>query len=89
MENYEKEVSLVDLNDKEKEMQLIECIINTQKDLQKAHINFEYAEKELVDFYSYQIKANQSKLDYLTKLAKSKSLENTINKYISKKYPID
>ena len=89
MENYEKEVSLVDLNDKEKEMQLIECIINTQKELQKAHINFEYAEKDLVDFYSYQIKANQSKLDYLTKLAKSKNLENTINKYISKKYPID
>ena len=79
MEDYVKEDILVDLNDEEKESQLMQCILNTQKDLQQSHINFEYAEPDLVDFYSYQIKANQAKLDYLTKLAKSKNLENNIN----------
>ena len=43
--------------------------------LNKAHINFEYAEYELIDFYSYQIMALQSKLDYLTRIAKSKKVE--------------
>ena len=30
---------------------------------------------ELVDYYVYQIKANQAKLDYLIKLAKIKGIE--------------
>lgn len=30
---------------------------------------------ELVDYYVYQIKANQAKLDYLIKLAKMNGLE--------------
>ena len=37
--------------------------------------NYEYAEGELIDYYAYQIKAEQSKLNYLLKKAKSKSLE--------------
>ena len=28
----------------------------------------------MIDYYSYQIKANQSKLDYLIKIAKSKGI---------------
>ena len=53
-----------------------------QSDLNQAHINFEYSEDELIDFYTYQIKATQSKLDYLTKLAKSQNLENTLSNEI-------
>lgn len=30
---------------------------------------------DLVDYYIYQIKANQAKLNYLIKLAKSKGIE--------------
>ena len=37
--------------------------------------NFEQAEEELIDYYTYQIKAHQSKLDYLVKKAKSKSIQ--------------
>ena len=37
--------------------------------------NYEYAEKELIDFYLYQIKANQAKLDYLIKIAKENKIE--------------
>ena len=76
MEEYIKENNFIELTDEEKNIQIMKSILQTQKDLKIAHMNFEYAEKDLIDFYSYQIKANQAKLDYLTKLAKSKNLEN-------------
>lgn len=72
---YIKENPIIDKNDTEKKQQLIESIINTREDLNKAHSNFEFAEGDLVDFYSYQIMALQSKLDYLTKLVKLKNID--------------
>ena len=42
--------------------------------LQNARKNFEYAEDGMIDYYIYQIKANQSKLDYLIKVAKKKGV---------------
>ena len=38
-------------------------------------MNFEYAKGDLVDYYTYQIKANQAKLDYLIKLAKARGIK--------------
>ena len=49
--------------------------MSTRDELNKAHINFEYAENDLIDFYTYQIMALQSKLDYLTKIAKGKNID--------------
>ena len=73
--DFVKESPLVlDKTDKEKNHQIIESIFSTMDELNKAHINFEYAEYELIDFYSYQIMALQSKLDYLTRIAKSKNV---------------
>ncbi|MBP3831836.1 MAG: DUF2508 family protein [Clostridia bacterium] len=72
---FEKEQLIFDLNDNEKNIQLISNIIETTKELNKAHNNFEFAEDELVDFYTYQIKALQSKLNYLTRVAKIKNIE--------------
>ena len=46
--------------------------------------NFEFAEMELVDYYIYQIKANQAKLDYLLKLAKASGI--TIDRINQIKY---
>ena len=71
---YVKEILIKDSNDKEKKNQLIQSILVTRNDLHKAHKNFEYAENDLIDFYTYQIKALQSKLDYLTKVAKGKNI---------------
>ena len=71
---YEKEKIIIDIDESEKNMQLIQSILRTRKDLNKAHINFEYAEEELIDFYTYQIKALQAKLDYLTRVAKIKNI---------------
>ena len=62
-------------SDKELEIELIQTIIDTKKILEVARCNFEYAEEELIDYYTYQIKAHQAKLDYLIKLAKIKGIE--------------
>ena len=72
--NYEKESFILEPNDTERKLQLLNVIAKTRSDLNKAHINFEYANDELIDFYSYQIKALQSKLDYLTRVAKNKKI---------------
>ena len=75
--NYEyiKENLIYDKNEEEKEVDLIKYIIKTRKELKIANRNFEYASDELIDFYSYQIKAYQSMLNYLIKIAKSKKIE--------------
>ena len=73
--DFEKEQIIFDLDSHEKKLQLVQSILQTQNDLDKAHKNFEYAENGLVDFYIYQIKALSSKLDYLTKIAKIKNIQ--------------
>ena len=77
---YEKEINIIEKTEIEKDDELIENIINTSRDLRIANSNFDYAQGELVDYYSYQIKANQSKLDYLIKLAKHKGISVDILK---------
>lgn len=72
---YVKENPVIDITDTQKKNQLINSIISTRDELNKAHKNFEYAEGDLIDFYTYQIMALQAKLDYLTKLAKSKKVD--------------
>ena len=72
---YIKENPIIDINDDQKNSQLIGSIISTREELNKAHKNFEYAEGDLIDFYTYQIMALESKLDYLTKLAKLKNID--------------
>ena len=72
---YVKENPIIDRTDNQKIYQLIDSIISTREELNKAHKNFEYAEGDLIDFYTYQIMALQTKLDYLTKLAKLKNID--------------
>ena len=72
---FEKDYEIYDANDKEKNMQLIQNILKTQSDLSKAHKNFDYAEDDLIDFYVYEIKALQAKLDYLTRIAKMNNID--------------
>ena len=74
-EYYVKEEKIVEKTEIEKEIELIRAIINTREELKAANQNFEYAQDDLVDYYTYQIKANQAKLDYLIKLAKAKGIE--------------
>ncbi|MFR6021789.1 MAG: DUF2508 family protein [Clostridia bacterium] len=57
-----------------KEIELVKNIIKTREELKNNNKNFEFAELDLVDYYIYQIKANQAKLNYLFKLAKAKGI---------------
>ena len=60
--------------DKEIENELVEEIMLTKEKLNLAIRRFEYAEDDLIDYCIYQIKANQSKLNYLIKKAKHKGI---------------
>ncbi len=74
-EQYQREKKIIEKNEIEKEMELIRTIIKTREELKLDNKNFEFAKEGLVDYYVYQIKANQAKLDYLTKIAKEKGIE--------------
>ena len=72
---YIKEQRITEKNEMEQERELIRNIIKTREELKNANRNFEFADNDLVDYYTYQIKADQAKLSYLIKLAKIKGLE--------------
>ena len=73
-EEYVKETKIIEKDEQEKDIEILVSIAKTKRKLDQARKNFEFAEGELIDYYSYNIKANQSKLDYLIKLAKAKGL---------------
>lgn len=73
---YIKETKeLKDKSEKEQKLELIVNIIKTRNNLDNAMRNYEFAEGDLIDYYLYEIKANQSKLDYLIGEAKQFKLE--------------
>ena len=55
-------------------LDLIYSIFKTQNELLSAMNNYDYAEGELIDYYSYDIKATKSKLDFLLKKAKNRGI---------------
>jgi len=73
-EKYIKENNFVSKKTKILNEDLIRSIINTREDLIIANKNFEFAEGELIDYYLYQIKATQSKYNYLLRKAKKSGL---------------
>lgn len=80
-EEYLKEKKSIDKSKEEMNKILIQSIINTNANIQAAQKNYEFAEGELIDYYLYTIKANQSKLDYLIKKSKKNGIElNRIEK---------
>ena len=64
-----------DKSDDEKKIELIVNIIKTRDDLENARNNYEFAEGNLIDYFLYEIKANQAKLDYLLGKAKKSGIE--------------
>ena len=73
-EEYLLEKMIKGKTEKQREIELMQTIIETKEKLKVARSNFEYAEDDLIDYYTYQIKAHQSKLDYLIKVAKRKGI---------------
>ena len=75
----------------EKDLDLVKSLIKTKLDLEHASKNFEFAEGELVDYYAYQMKANQAKINYLLfcynqspSMITHRKLTNFISKYFFK-----
>lgn len=64
--NHRKEKQIQE----EKKMELFFELEKAKMDLDTAMENFNNASMELVDYYSYRIKAAESKYDYLLKLSK-------------------
>ena len=61
----------IEMTEKEERQEILRNIINTRAQLTNANRNFEFANtNDLIDYYIYKIKAIQSKLDSLIKLAK-------------------
>ncbi len=73
-EEYIKEIPLINLDEDAADMEIIRSILKAQKELEIAHRNFDYAEGDLVDYYTYKIKSEESKIDYLLRKAKDKKL---------------
>lgn len=73
-EEFVKEKKIIDKSKDELNTVLVQSIIKTNSELHNARNNYEYAEGELIDYYLYQIKANQAKLNYLIKQSKSNGL---------------
>lgn len=73
-DGYMQESEIENVEEREREIELIKNIIKTRKELKNVDKNFEYAQDDLVDYYIYEMKANQAKLNYLIKMAKMKGI---------------
>ena len=73
-DGYMKESVIENIEEREREIELIKNIIKTRRELKNVDRNFEYAQDDLVDYYIYEMKANQAKLNHLIKLAKMKGI---------------
>lgn len=85
-DEYIKEVKIIEKTNEEKDIELIKSIIKTRRELEEATKNFEYAEDDLIDYYTYQIKATRAKFDYLLKKIKSKGIALDMIKQIEISY---
>ena len=74
IDKYIQESEIENIDEREKEIELIKNIINTRREIKNVDKNFEYAQDDLVDYYIYEMKANQAKLNYLIKVAKMKGI---------------
>lgn len=69
-----KEFKIVDKSELEKNEELLESIRYVKNNLSNMYNNLQYADSDLIDYYTYQIKAEEAKYSYLIKQAKKKKL---------------
>ena len=85
-DNYVKEIKIKEKTENEKQLELMLSIIKVKQQLELDNKNFEYATGDLIDYYTYQIKANRAKFDYLVKKAKAQGLSLNMIEEINIKY---
>lgn len=69
-EKFVKETQIQELSNLEKQNELKASIKNSKIILMNMYNNLKFAEGDLIDYYIYQIKAEEAKYDYLIKKAK-------------------
>lgn len=69
-----KEFKIEDKTEVEKDRELIQAIKDIKKSLTNMYNNLQYADSDLIDYYTYQIKAEEAKYNYLIKQAKKKKI---------------
>ena len=67
-------VKIAEKNDLEKNRELLQNIKVVKDSLCNMYNNLQFADSDLIDYYTYQIKAEESKYNYLIKQAKKKKL---------------
>ena len=72
---FEKEVQNSELDDSQKNRDLLKNIKIVKETLNNMYNNLQYADGDLIDYFTYQIKAEESKYDYLIKQAKEKKIK--------------
>lgn len=73
-EEYVRERKIIERTDKESRDELVKSILSAKEELNQLNKNFDNIDEDMIDYYTYQLKANQSKLDYLIKFAKNKGI---------------
>lgn len=73
---FSKEFKIEEKTEEEKDIELINAIKNIKKSLSNMYNNLQYADSDLIDYYTYQIKAEEAKYNYLIKQAKKKKILN-------------
>ncbi len=73
-EFIKEDAKIQDKNELEKNRELLQSIRIVKNTLQNMYNNLQFADSDLIDYYTYQIKAEESKYNYLIKQAKKKKL---------------
>lgn len=70
-EEFVKETKIIDKTEQEHNQDLLKELENSQKRLEAFHENMNFAQDNLVDYYTYQIKAEEAKYGYLLRQIKN------------------
>ena len=73
-DEFVKETPILDKNEEQKDEELVSTIKFVNQTLKNMHNNLQYASSDLIDYYTYQIKAEEAKYNYLIKMAKTRNL---------------
>ncbi len=71
---FVKEFQITEMTEFEKDKELLKNIQIVKKTLGNMYNNLQFADSDLIDYYTYQIKAEEAKYNYLIKQAKKKNL---------------
>ena len=66
---------IIEKNESQKDEELLKSIKFVKTTLGNMYNNLQFADSDLIDYYTYQIKAEEAKYNYLIKQAKKRDLK--------------